>query len=347
MCKAAKEQAQDEQRDSIPITWKGQTLQVMRTAAKGYAYRVNTGPDGEDWFFQHVARTDAWGIRVSSGSMGLSIRGYEGQRERILKLLDHFGAVWVDYAVSRVDVCVDMEAPDDFAPDPERMVCRSWRMSQSEHFEVHRQARRVTSITSGKMPGMQVQLYDKRREVIDRQKTWWWDRWAVGRETRVWRVEVRAGKSCLKDDYGVRSFADVEAKIAGIVCDALGKVRYLDSGQSDSNVTRQRVHPLWDLVRDSAATLCEAFGAGGRAEDVIQGYRDELQERWHRLMGGLAAGYATILGLPPFGKPEAIADDLVEGIADWVNRNPRRWRDALQRHKSRFVILERDETVTV
>jgi hypothetical protein len=345
VCKVAKQQAQDEGRDAVAITWKGQTFQVARSAAKGFAYRVSTGPDGEEWFFQHVDKTDAWGIRVSCGSMALATRGYQGQRGRLFRLLSVFDAVWIDYAISRADVCVDIAAPD-FEATPDQMVCKSWRMSVGEHFEVHRNGRRVTSITAGKMPGLQIQIYDKRREVIDRQKSWWWKLWGVDKETRVWRVEIRAGKGCLKDSYGVRSFEDLEGTIAQIVSDGLQKVRYLDDHQTDSNVTRQTVHALWDLVREQAAVLCEALeGQAAVASDVIEGYRDDLKERWHRLMGGLSAGYATILGLPPFGDPEEISADLVAGIGEWISHNPKRFQDALKRHKGRFVILEQPETV--
>ncbi|PIE18123.1 MAG: hypothetical protein CSA65_05915, partial [Proteobacteria bacterium] len=76
---------------------------------------------------------------------------------------------------------------------------------------------RYSSVTVGKNPGRQVTIYDKRAQVIAKRKPIWWDIWNANlaregappldpdaKSSQVWRIEVRAFKSCLKDRWGVR-----------------------------------------------------------------------------------------------------------------------------------------------
>ena len=348
--KAAKLQAQEEKRPVVYIEHGGQSLGVARAGAPGFAYKVDTGPDGEVWMIADSGRTDAWNIRVSVRSLALATRGYRAQVERLEKLLELFGAVTLDHRVARVDVCADVAAPD-FVLDPTRIVAH-WRTTNSQYWSgedhsVVSQGGRVNSVTLGKMPGRQVIIYDKRREVIDRQKSYWWDVWGVDRSVKVWRVEVRAGKDHLRDTWGVRRLDDLEACLQSMVADAMQSVRLLDDEQTDSNVTRQAVHPLWAVVREAFAKLLAWTGEAERAAKVIEGYRDALRERFHRLMGGMLASYTVILGEPPFGRSEEVAQAATDGLTRWMVANPRRFAESWKRARARFRILEADETVMV
>src|SRR5206468_1118150 len=121
----------------------------------------------------------------------------------------------------------------------------------------------VSSVTVGKMPGQQVIVYDKRSEVIAKRKVGWWEIWNATRirsgaeglqpddpaVSRVWRVELRAGKSHLKDRWNIRTWADLDARLGDMVACILNAVRYTRPTPQDSNRSRWLDHDLWQLVR--------------------------------------------------------------------------------------------------
>jgi hypothetical protein len=344
LCKAAKERAQETERDEI-ITYKGQSWSVARAGAPGFSYRLDTGPDGEKWFVAHSEKTHAWNIKVSVKSLALATWGYQACKERIFERLQDMGAVYLDHAIGRVDFAVDFEAPD-FELKPENMVCH-WRCSKGERGEaadggwlVNWQGRRITSITVGKMPGRQVIIYDKRTEAIQRQKKYWFDIWGVDRETRVWRIEVRAGKKDLKDRWRIATFDDLEASAASVFEETLRAIRLHDSDQTDSNVTRQDLHPAWQ------AALCivtggHVFGAGvTRPEKVIEGSIEQIKDRFATLMGGLAASYSVAMIRARDARPTGEA--IGEEIGAWIKTNRTKFRDSRRRAKARLRFLERD-----
>ena len=101
----------------------------------------------------------------------------------------------------------------------------------------------------GKMPGRQVIVYDKRREAIDKHKMQWFKIWGIdpkGKSNHIWRIELRAGKKHFKDRWQLRTFADIEAAIGDVLKLAMEDIRYVADHQTDSNITRQQLHPLWE-----------------------------------------------------------------------------------------------------
>jgi hypothetical protein len=117
--------------------------------------------------------------------------------------------------------------------------------------------RRLESVTIGKMPGRQIIVYDKRREAIEREKSFWFKSWGIAKDdpnAEVWRVEVRAGKKELKSKYQIRRLEDFETGIGDLMVNALQEIRYLAHEQRDSNVSRQELHPLWSAAQSVAAT---------------------------------------------------------------------------------------------
>jgi hypothetical protein len=84
-------------------------------------------------------------------------------------------------SIGRADFCIDILAPD-FELTPDQVVIhshsnRSVYLSQPSDLSSNGKSGRFTSVTAGKMPGRQVIIYDKRREVIDKNKPLWWDIW--------------------------------------------------------------------------------------------------------------------------------------------------------------------------
>ena len=81
------------------------------------------------------------------------------------------------------------------------------------------QGRKVQLVTLGKQPGQQVIVYDKTAQVKAARKHWWFDVWRLNKsmkDHKVWRIEVRAGKKCLKEKWNISKFDDLEASLGNI-----------------------------------------------------------------------------------------------------------------------------------
>lgn len=196
----------------VGADWKGVRFNIHPTGARGgYAYRIDTGPDGDIWFLKRPNKRDPWGARVSAKSAALLCRGLPGWRtrlERLARLFSDSGQP-IEVSISRVDVAVDILDPD-FVPDDNCFVMhsRTRKKAIGEIIETNGVSGRLTSVTIGKMPGRQMILYDKREEIMTKGKREWpviWNKTLERRGlptlnmadpsvSRVWRIEARAGR---------------------------------------------------------------------------------------------------------------------------------------------------------
>ncbi len=160
--------------------------------------------------------------------------------------------------------------------------------------------RRLESVTVGKMPGRQVIIYDKRKAAIDKKAFFWFDVWGINRHTKpnVWRVELRAGKKELKERRLITTFADFECAIGDVYTDIAETVRYHEHHQTDSNVSRQTQHPLWDAAQATLQERLFAFRSGLCADQVREVFRDQQCEIYLQQTQGLMAGLSVAMGVP-------------------------------------------------
>ncbi|TNE63409.1 MAG: hypothetical protein EP336_17455 [Rhodobacteraceae bacterium] len=173
-------------------------------------------------------------------------------------------------SIGRTDFCVDILAPE-FELTPENFVIHSHtnradHLAPEDHTRSNGKSWRFTSVTVGKMPGRQVTIYDKRLEVTDKRKPIWWDIWNENRrseglppldpkdrtESRIWRVEVRAGKKIMKDRWGITTWEDFDAKFGDVIAEAFEKIRYCEPDPMDTNRARWPNHAIWDLAKVDA-----------------------------------------------------------------------------------------------
>lgn len=112
------------------------------------------------------------------------------------------------------------------------------------------------------MPGRQLQIYDKRAEVLRKRKVYWPEIWnqalaAKGlppldmkdrHASRVIRVELRAGKRALKDKFGITTFNDLRAKLPEAF-QAMSEEIRLTCPTRDSNRSRWPTDPLYALAQ--------------------------------------------------------------------------------------------------
>lgn len=318
----------------------------------GYAFITDTGPLGAKWMFKKNTDIRQWNIFASPRATMLLAYGYQGTRDRLFQELDAMGAKVADHSINRVDFAMDFRTRD-FELKAERFVAHAHTKIRSHWSEALPaidndrpsavlRGRRLESVTIGKMPGRQVIVYDKRREAIDRQKRYWFDRWGIeptDRDFNVWRVEVRAGKKHLKDRWAIRTFEDLEAGIGDVFRYALSDLRYLADHQSDSNVSRQQLHPLWEAAQSVAETkLCD-FMSGLLPGQIVEIARAEAQRRYSVLAVSSAIGLAVALDMNDEEILAELPNLAYQCVQDATKSEPDRIQKALNRTRARLHFI--------
>jgi len=170
------------------------------------------------------------------------------------------------------------------------------------------------------MPGRQIIIYDKRREAIDKHKMHWFKLWGIDPKNRnkcVWRIELRAGKKHLKDRCQIRTFADAEAAIGDVFKLAMEDIRYVAEHQTDSNITRQQIHPLWEQASGIALYAMQEHRAGLTPDQIREVEREQITQIYIQQIIGNCAGLAVALAMTE----DEIRRDLSEVIhATLANR---------------------------
>lgn len=348
MLAIGKAHAQEHREDClIHLGHKYTPVHVAETGMRGgYAFRFDTGPFGATWAIADSLDAERWNIRASIKSLALADGGYQGAKKQLLDLLTDLCAVGEDEdlpkeRISRFDFCMDF-AMSHFQPDPERVVCHSHttrRVHRSWEGETVNRGKRIESLTIGKMPGRQVILYDKTREIIAHGKPYWWEYWNLDPQQytdEVWRVEVRAGKGDL-DTWNLRTFDDLE-RIAGVVINStLSAIRYTEPN-GDIQASRWPLHPLWGACLNAANDALAPYTSAVTRGKVIEGLRGEVIERFTNLFPGLLASYTHLLGHDISELP-TILERLERDVLRYARNHPRAMEVKFQRAVDRYALL--------
>lgn len=281
-------------------------MHVADTGAKGgYAFRCDTGPDGETWFFKKPNPRDPWGIRVSVKSLSLALYGLGGVRARLIDFMDAIDAPYPDGAesIGRVDYCIDILMPN-FQLIPENFVMHSNSTRTDNHeMEVYGKSGKTTGVRIGKMPGRQVAIYDKRADIIAKQKKEWWEIWNANLKaenlpplnpedkynSQVWRVELRAGKKHLKEKWQVRRWCDLDDKLGDVFLHTLEAIRYCIPGM-DLNRSRWELDNVWRLVTEELRGDLFEMSCNAEVNAIKEIIREQYKEMLQNQILGLIAG---------------------------------------------------------
>tara|TARA_R110002096_G_scaffold431621_2_gene647111 strand:- start:422 stop:1576 length:1155 start_codon:yes stop_codon:yes gene_type:complete len=355
---AARDRAEDA-RTAIPFSYGGADFDILGYGGAGYRFILQGGPLEVTWFIKKPNARDPWGIRISVGSAFLATQGLGMARAYIDKTLARLGIKYGAHQVSigRADFCIDVLAPD-FELIPDHIVMHS-HANRSDHLTIgdavtsNGKSGKFTSVTAGKMPGRQVILYDKRREVIDKHKPIWWDIWNANlardglppleptdaAQSRVWRIEIRAGKSLLKDRWQVRTWAELDALFGDIVAEAFQKVRYCDPHPTDTNRARWPNAAIWDLARAEAQGDLDEMRSHVDPDKVKYVHR---QEQIRLMMAQVVGNTTTLAALE--GVQESDLPDYVTGLADRMamalSDDPERAGIKLEAARARYRFIE-------
>lgn len=356
---AAKERAQAQQGPVLmELGPKKQPVQVMQFGRKeGFAFTLDTGPDGELIWVKRSADPQEWNIFVSIKSAALAIVGYAAARERMMARLNGMGAFLMEESINRIDIAADFLAPG-FDLDPRNIVAHSrstvrvydngegrppWGNDREEDAAVtHYNGRQVSSVTIGKMPGRQVCIYDKRREAVEKRKLYWFDLWGIPSDDpalKVFRVEIRAGKENLKD-YGLTTFQDLDQLAGDIVLETMAAVRLLDPADENPNVSRRAEDEFWNEAR---AALSGDLGRShvGRS-DIRLMKRAEARKLYADQVCGMMASLAVAFGVDE-GTPAEIAERVRRLLVANMNSDLEAWEDKKGRARDRLFFVRSNE----
>lgn len=129
----------------------------------------------------------------------------------------------------------------------------------SQPVEAWGRGRRIETLTIGKKSTLQLQIYDKGREITAASgKTWMYKIWAQAgykpeiengkeRARDVWRVEIRFGSKFLKD-RGVLTLPELHEKLHALLTEAIFTRRITVESVTDRNRWRWPLHPLFVCV---------------------------------------------------------------------------------------------------
>ena len=336
---------------------------VAETGGRGgFAYRLDTGPDGETWWLKSGDKP-GWNARVSvhAGAF-LQHGGLDAIAERLRARLDALGFKEAASpegnaeAVSRIDFAMDFLAPG-LALDPRDFVAKAGKQAHpggddEEAFAGSFWAgQRCTGVTVGKMPGRQIVVYDKTRDSRVKRKGEWFKAWGLDpadKEARVWRVELRAGKKHLREHWGLRTLKQVQEAVGDMFAEALCKVRYCL--RDDPRPARRSNHPLWNQALACVQRgLAECFV--GLAPGVVREVtRDHASNAIRALMRGLAMTYAAIVepeiradaraqtapGKEPPPVLELVPGRIAADLTRWVLTSPDEGVEKIDRARRRY-----------
>lgn len=357
----AKEDAQKFRRQSF-LDWEGVPMLVHENGATGgYSYMVRTAVPAAMWFFKKPNRRDPWGVRISCDSVQLASCGLIRTHEQLVSTARDLGLVSGEFlsSVGRLDYAVDLLAPSlRICPDNFVMHSNFGRTDfvESTNLRVGGKSGRVSSVTIGKMPGRQLIVYDKRAEIIAKNKLWWSAIWNERRcsnghsalkledpeTSRVWRVELRAGKRHLKDDWNIRTWTDVLEKIGDLFATMLQSIRYTEPAK-DANRSRWPDHALWVATKAAFEDELCVFRSGTTPEQIRLVEKQAYDLMLRRQMLGLMISRAALRG-PDISQLESFAVEVGKQLLTDIRTEPERIEKKLHTASKRLQIMHSAET---
>jgi len=335
--KAARDEAEKDDEKQLITVGPGQVeAHILPHGMKGgYRYVLDTGPEGAQWRFKTHLRQSEWNGFVSIASGMLVTRTLADIQREIWDTLRRFGFRITGHAVNRVDYAMDF-ATDYFEPNPDQFVAHSnckvtpyygQKATDDTQPSSVTRGRRIESVTIGKMPGRQIIVYDKRRDTIVKRKDWWFEAWGIAKDDKsreIWRVEIRAGKKELKDKWNLRTTDKLQASLGDLLQRSLQDVRYVDTSQSDTNVSRQDLHSLWAAAMKVVVGTDSMGRTGLQPGAVKEIERLKAIETFKQLIVGNSIGLAVAMGYDECSLFSTLPNTIETAIRESLQNFPSR-----------------------
>lgn len=344
------------------VSIRGHEGHVKATGASGgYAFIFDEGELGLKILIKDHSDHENWNIFIEASAQCLVLNGLKKTKKLMFKMLKDFGVIVTGHSINRVDYAVDFET-DSFELKPELFVAHQAstikryyegcvsdyagkRYKEEPEYISVIGGSKITSVTIGSMPNRQIIVYNKKKEVNSKRKLHWYKIWGVKKDecADIYRVEVRAGKTHLKD-WNIVTFDDLENSIGTVFLDALKSIRYVET-RDVSNISRAPLHDLWLNVIDIFTNKLWDFISNitrGRLIETMRSIREEMLAT--QCIGLSASLIATV-------KTELKGDELRRLVVSKLHRNLSRFldkhwsdfTDKIQKSKDKIIYLNEME----
>ncbi len=295
-------------KEPYTIVFGGEVMQIRPCGTQSAAWIIED--DSLRFFIRHPGGVNAekvmeWAISVEYSAQGLWGEGIDFLREKALAIVMHEMNVPKDYIkekeekdwrrVSMFHFAFDFLSPRlsaDINPMFWGNLIAPAKVAKSMHG-----GGKVQTLTIGSKDSLQVQLYNKGKEITAKSgKTWMFKVWgengyikpADGKETNVWRLELRFYKAFLKG-RGLRTADDVFESLPELLAEALITRRLTVPSHTDDNRWRWPLHPIWS----------EAYRQAGEAlRFIARGYYTDMSgEAMEHCLLANTAGNLRSLGV--------------------------------------------------
>lgn len=280
------------------ISLGGVQLQMIALRGRGLRWRL----ENDDITIRIRPVKMGFPVSVRYSAAGLWEHGYPKLRETAEKALRALGTPrrpdWE--RLSELHHALDFHAPN-FTPEMrprllEQVIAHSevkcsaicGRDRQTD--EAWGKAGRMETLTIGKGAPLEIQVYDKGREIDEVSgKTWMLDLWELsgawsrsgrGRQEHCWRIEVRFRADFLRD-RSILSMDDYTSNASALLSEAL-LTRRLCHPTTDSNRARWPLHWLWAAALHHARRTDHALPLGRRLTEA----RSVLADRINKNLAG-------------------------------------------------------------
>jgi hypothetical protein len=345
LAKAKAQAAKDRREAPVVFADCGIKAMVQSTGQTGgYAFVFDTGPLGARFACKEASDRLDWNFFVKPHATAFLTLGFGSAVKVIIDTLTALGARVIETSLNRIDYALDIRA-DDFILDIERFVTHLKCSARWGETDIYRPSavlsgRRLESVTVGKMPGRQVILYDKTTEVRAKQNSHWLEAWQIepeDRQARVWRLELRLGSRELKRVRRLRTLDNLGTGLRPALCDLMQRVRYVAAGEVDTNVSRRRPDPIWQLVRHHIETADLLGGVGDLPpERLIAITRAMKIDCYKKLITGNAAGLAAHMALDDAAVKDGLVDIVGSAIGEAVPTDS--FHRSLSRARERYDV---------
>ncbi|MEX0582770.1 MAG: hypothetical protein WD185_03795, partial [Sneathiella sp.] len=156
--------------------------------------------------------------------------------------------------------------------------------------------------------------------------------------SQIWRVELRAGKTHLKDRWNIRKWADLDDKLGDLMQEILFAIRYCIPS-SDTNRARWPVDPLWHRVRQEMQSDLFEMACNASPSAVKEIIRHEHAEMLGRQITGLSASYAAILEDRQAASPETLPETVQKLVHESLCRDTDYFYSKLEKAERRYVFI--------
>ena len=324
----------------------------------GYAYSLDSGLLGYKLWVKKPNPNDIYGIGVSFAALPLAIYGLEHCYNKILEDLSVIGCkvTPMEVLVRRIDYAIDLKI-ENFFLEPMFFVHHS-RIKRDQNTEIRETscAGRVIYCRVGKIPNKQITIYDKRKDILDKNKPEWWKIWNTNLEKQnlpkitkenskdmIWRFELRLGKEALRK-FNIKLVEDFFERGGSAFINLADTVRYTAPTGLDKKRNRWPDSPEWIFIRQKLSHGLKEMAGSLDEQSILKIKRDAHQKMLLSQIAGTGLSYLNSINKLPDDAaqlcPRKLSEILSAELSSHYQENRLRLPKKVQeiRDKQNFLV---------